>query len=657
MLVLDERTAERARAEDANELENPVLSRWRRALALGARAEGNAYPDGETGSALDLRRERLADVFREESALLDPISAGLAARALVAIVADPEGVIVSTHGGGAFMDPAARVRLVCGARWTEEVRGTNAIGTAIVERRPVAVLGSAHLEERNHGLFCYATPVHDAYGELACVLDVTGPMAAHDPAVGVAVQAAGAGLARALRAIAFAQAGTSVIRSIERLVMCSHAPAFLAEPDGAIRVVNDAARAELAISRGAPLTCERVFGASYNQLLDLACAGERPLFETRGGGHEASDSRAARGRVFDVMLDPIMGTNGRALAIAVHLTARIAPTFQPPLGQFTRRRSEPPAPPSTPVLPDAFAEVASRDPEVDRAKGSAARFAETTLPVLLLAETGTGKELFARAIHRASPCARGPFVPVNCGAVTKGLLESELFGYAPGAFTGASRGGAEGKLAAAHGGTLFLDEVAEMPEALQAALLRVLEDGTFTPVGDARPRKATFRLICATCRDLPALVSSGAFREDLFYRIYGASVSIPPLREREDRVWLARTLLARLSPGKDLDADAEQWVMEHDWPGNVRELLSAVAHAAALAGPRALVRREDFPRPLLPRKRRGGAPAIASRKQIVADAFQEALDACDGNVSRAAEKLGVARSTLYRAGFPKGGRG
>jgi transcriptional regulator of acetoin/glycerol metabolism len=667
VLVLDELTADQARGlgpETPEARDNAVLSRWLRAHELGARPSGETYPDGETGSALDLRRERLADVFREENALLTPIAGQLAARGLVAIVADPDGVILSSHGGGTFIDPAARVRLVCGARWSEDARGTNAIGTAIAEARPVAVLGSAHFEERNHGLFCYATPVRDAYGDLIAVLDVTGPMIAHDPAVGVAVQAAGAGLERALRAISYAQAGSSVLRSIERLIMCSGTPAFLAEPQGALRIVNDAARAELGVTHQTSLTCERVFGASYTDLVRLALDGKGTRFESGG-------------RVFDVELDPIFGAQGRALAVTIHLFPR---TPVRPLGRLSRPRSEPPpsasmavaqpTPISTPVISTpvstrggqpmspAFEEIASADPEVDRAKSDAARFASTALPLLLLAETGTGKELFARAVHRASPSARGPFIPVNCGAFTPSLLESELFGYAPGAFTGASRTGAEGKLSAAHGGTLFLDEVAEMPDALQAALLRVLEDGTFTPVGDARSRKVSFRLICATCRDLPGLVSAGKFRQDLFYRIYGACVKIPPLRDRADRLWLAQTLLSRIAPGKALATDAAHFIEEHDWPGNVRELKSALAHAVALSGPRTLLAHEDFPRPLLPSPR--STPKVGatggSRKEVLEAAFRQALDACDGNVSRAAEKLGVARSTLYRAGFPAGQR-
>ncbi len=506
VLVLDEAAAGVARAARESSTapsNNEVLSRWRRSERLGVIADAHAYPEGTSDSDLASRRARLADVFREEGALLGPIAAGLAERALVALIADPDGVILASHGGGDFLDPAARVRLVCGARWSEEARGTNAIGTALVEARAVAVIGCAHYEERNRGLFCYATPLRDPFGELVAVLDVTGPMLAHDPSVGVAVQAASAGIERSLRTLAYAQAGASMLRNLERLAHSSNAPTFLCDPDGQLRVVSSSAREELGLDAHTQPTCEQIFGVTYTVLLRAALEGERSHFETP----QAS---------YDVFLDPLLTTSGRALGLTIRLERRGPKTptsIRPP-------RSTPQASASLrDSLPSSFDPIFAEDPHVRQAKGAAWRFAQTELPVLLLAETGTGKELFARAIHDSSARSSGPFVAVNCGAFTEGLLESELFGYAPHSFTGAAREGAMGKLASAHGGTLFLDELGEMPSKVQAVLLRVLDDGSYTRVGEARPRQANFRLICATCKDLPSLVSQGRFRQDLLYRV------------------------------------------------------------------------------------------------------------------------------------------
>ena len=612
MLILDESRA-------------PLLQeRWERAERLGARADGEAYPTGTSGSDLALRRERLCDVFREERALIEPITEQLAARGLVALVADPDGVILAAHGGGEFLTPAARVRLVEGACWSEQARGTNAIGTAIAERRSVAVVGAAHFEERNRGLFCYAAPIHDAYGDLAAVLDVTGALTLHDPAVGVAVHAAGAALERALRGLAFAGTGAGALPAIERLVHRCAAPSLLVEASGEVRIANTAALA--AFPAGGRLSCERLFGLPFSQLAELARAG------TAGPRSVRFETRSA---AYDVELEPILGARGRALAVLVHMDTVRARTTHSHASRVT----------ALPAAHPAFDAILAADPGVVRAKVAAARFAGTVLPVLLLAETGTGKELFARAVHDASARAQGPFVPLNCGALAPALLESELFGYAPGAFTGASRTGAEGRLGAANGGTLFLDEIAEMPDALQAALLRVLDDGVYHRVGEAKPRRADFRLVCATCRDLPALVEAGTFRRDLFYRIHGALVTIPPLRERGDRVWLAERLLERIPDAPPLSDEARAWVSEHDWPGNVRELKSAMTHAAALAEGR-LILREDFPAILLGRTRHAGA---RTRDELMLDAVHEAVRQCNGNLSEAARRLGVARSTVYRA--------
>jgi sigma-54 dependent transcriptional regulator, acetoin dehydrogenase operon transcriptional activator AcoR len=606
----------------------PLLKeRWERALRLGVRADGDAYPLGASGSDLAVRRDRLSDVFREERALIEPITEQLAARGLVALVADPDGVIVSAHGGGAFLSPAARVRLVEGACWSEQARGTNAIGTAIVEKRSVAVVGAAHFEERNRSLFCYATPIHDGYGELVAVLDVTGDMALHDPAVGVAVQAAGTAVERALRNVAFARAGAGVLAAIERLVHRARTPTLLVEATGGVRIANAAALQAFPV--GGELTCARLFGLSFAELDQLARSP---------GSRDRSVRFETRAVAYRVELEPLAGPGGRTLAVLVHLDAERD-------GRVFAAAHRPAATP----MHAAFDAIRARDEGVARAKGAAARFAGTSLPVLLLAETGTGKELFAHAIHGASARARGPFVPLNCGALAPSLLESELFGYAPGAFTGAARAGSEGRLGAAHGGTLFLDEIAEMPEALQAALLRVLDDGVYQRLGESKARRADFRLVCATCRDLPALVEAGAFRRDLFYRIHGALVTIPPLRERSDRVWLAEELLAREAPdAPPLAEDARAWIAEHDWPGNVRELKSAITHALALAEGREITR-DDFPRFLLGRARAGASASAKTRDELMRDAVRDAVRACNGNLSEAARRLGIARSTVYRA--------
>ncbi|MCW5802475.1 MAG: sigma 54-interacting transcriptional regulator, partial [Deltaproteobacteria bacterium] len=290
---------------------------------------------------------------------------------------------------------------------------------------------------------------------------------------------------------------------------------------------------------------------------------------------------------------------------------------------------------------DAFAAVFAEDAGVLAAIAWSRRLAASELPVMLLAETGTGKELFARAIHAASPRAAGPMLALDCGAFAETLLESELFGYAPGAFTGADRDGRRGLLHAARGGTLFLDEVAEMSPAMQAALLRVIETGTYRRVGDTRLERTDVRILCATCRDLPAMIEAGTFRRDLYYRLKGAMVRIPALHERTDVLELARHLLA----DADLEPDAAAAIAAHPWPGNVRELKSTLAVARLNAGG---ARRIEVAH--LPPELAAPAPAPVQGELEVAEreALRRALVEAGGNLSVAARKLGVARSTLYR---------
>ena len=463
-------------------------------------------------------------------------------------------------------------------------------------------------------------------GDIVAVLDVSGPVSNHDLAVGIAVQTAGFALSRALRASAFADANGGALGAIERLVHHASGPAMLIEASGVVRVVNERARAALPLPPpGAALSCERVFGVSFPEL-DAAAGQKDTRFQTRTG-------------TYRLTIDRVAGDARRTLALLVYFEYQASPTTRSGSTQV----STPPA-----LEPSAFDVILGNDVSLVRAKALASRFAKTELPVLLLAETGTGKELFAHAIHETSPRAARPFVALNCGALSPQLIASELFGHGPGAFTGASRGGTEGRIGAASGGTLFLDEIAEMPEDLQAALLRVLDDGVYQRVGETRDRRADFRLVSATSRDLPAMVRDGRFRSDLFYRIKGACVTIPALRDRSDVAFVAERLLHASMPGASLAMDASQFIAEHTWPGNVRELKSAIMHALALADG-TVITRAHLPDVMITGLANTSDPAPTTRKALVREAIDATLRVCAGNVSEAARRLGVGRGTIYRA--------
>ncbi len=299
-------------------------------------------------------------------------------------------------------------------------------------------------------------------------------------------------------------------------------------------------------------------------------------------------------------------------------------------------------------------DLISRSPSMRRIFDILPQVAASGSTVLVQGETGTGKELLARAIHGMSPRAGGPFIAVNCGALPDALLESELFGYKAGAFTGASKD-KPGRLALAAGGTLFLDEIGEVSPALQVRLLRVLQERTYEPLGATKPLKADVRVIAATNRDLVQLVKKGSFREDLFYRINVVKLVLPPLRKRrEDIPLLVEHFIERFnrSQGKRITgvgSEVMAFLMAHDWPGNVRELENLIEHAFVLCDKGRIELKtlpEDFiaHAPLNPA--RCGMSEV--RRSIEAHAIREALKRSHGNRRAAARELGIHKSTLFR---------
>jgi len=306
-----------------------------------------------------------------------------------------------------------------------------------------------------------------------------------------------------------------------------------------------------------------------------------------------------------------------------------------------------------------FASFIGTSPAAIEVKRQARRAAQTDSTVLLLGETGTGKELLAHAIHAGSARAGRPFVGVNLAAVPETLLEAEFFGAAPGAYTGADRKGRDGKFKLADKGTLFLDEAGDMPLALQAKLLRALQEQEIEPLGSNKVIKVDVRVIAATSRDLKAMVAEGSFREDLYYRLNVLPVRLPPLRERlSDLEALAEHLLESIAartgmPQRELGAPALAALAAHRWPGNIRELRNALEQAAMLTD-HARLSAEDFaqvlPAPGVQAERRKPGQ-LRPLPQLIAElersSIQSALVATGGNKVSAARMLGISRATLY----------
>jgi transcriptional regulator of acetoin/glycerol metabolism len=320
-----------------------------------------------------------------------------------------------------------------------------------------------------------------------------------------------------------------------------------------------------------------------------------------------------------------------------------------------------PAVPS-PSHEDPFAALDLGDDAVATVVSRLGRAAQSNLPILLHGETGTGKELFARAVHAASPRRRAPFVAVNCASIPENLIESELFGYRPGAFTGASARGAKGLIQQADGGTLFLDEIGDMPLAMQSRLLRVLAEKEVTPVGSDTPVKTDFRVISATHRDLRSRAARGEFREDLMFRLHGLAVTLPALRTRSDIDELARRLLDAEQPaiGRKLTLSpcAKLLIRRLPWPGNIRQLKQVLTTAAWL-GDASTIRATDIEAALetgcsdaaLPSAQAdpdGGSGAEGWRAGDERSVLLLSLKRNRWNVSLTAREFNTARTTIYR---------
>jgi sigma-54 dependent transcriptional regulator, acetoin dehydrogenase operon transcriptional activator AcoR len=311
---------------------------------------------------------------------------------------------------------------------------------------------------------------------------------------------------------------------------------------------------------------------------------------------------------------------------------------------------------------DALTALDTGDARWRSAADKARRVVAKPIPVLIQGESGVGKELFARALHASGPRRGAPFVAINCGAIPESLIESELFGYVAGAFTGARKEGSLGRLREADGGTLFLDEIGDMPLALQTRLLRVLQERTVTPVGAGKAVPVDFALVCATHSKLAEAAEQGSFRQDLYYRINGLTVQLPALRERTDFCALTERLLADLSPEREVQLAPELLarLSVFAWPGNLRQYASVLRTACAM-----LLDAEDtldwahMPDDLVDALRVGQvvkavplesafSQAPQSLQALGDAAIQQALEAAHGNVSLAARQLGISRQTLYR---------
>ncbi|CAG8869800.1 sigma-54-dependent Fis family transcriptional regulator [Pseudomonas fluorescens] len=573
----------------------------------------------EHGRVLE-SRERLQQVLHIAGNEMTSLHQQLSGAGHAVLLTDARGVILNCVTAPAERQIFERAGLWLGADWSEACEGTNGIGTCLVERQSLTIHQDEHFRGRHTGLTCSASPVFDPHGELLAVLDVSS--ARRD----VSRQSQ-------FHTMALVNLSAKMIEScyflrcfdnqwLLRFHLQAESVGLFSEGllafdgEGRICAVNQSALNLLGHIRGGLLgkPVEAFFDCSLDEVLGRASTNAAASWPLR-----TRDGR----KLFAVL----RGEARRPLPIPMVPAAKVAQA--PRLSGI--------------CLDDVTLQADFR---------KALRVYERDVPLLINGETGSGKEAFAKAVHHASQRAEKAFVALNCAAIPESLIESELFGYRGGSFTGARKEGMRGKLQQADGGTLFLDEIGDMPLAMQTRLLRVLEDRQVVPIG-GEPESVNVRIISATHRNLLDRVQDGSFREDLYYRLNGLEVALPPLRERSDKSRLLDFLLAEEAGGETvlIEGPAREALLGFAWPGNVRQLRNVLRTLAALCED-GRIGLEDLPAMI-----RSARPAVAQAIEEPSEhpledaerlALLNALEQTRWHMTHTAEQLGVSRNTLYR---------
>ncbi|MBB4841759.1 transcriptional regulator of acetoin/glycerol metabolism [Paucibacter oligotrophus] len=635
-------------------------------------------------SDLNLARERNQRLYLHAAPVMHMLFEQIVNTESMIVLTDAAGTILHSVGDDDFLARADKVALAPGANWAEHSRGTNAIGTALFEGSPTLIHGPEHFMHANNFLTCSAAPIFDPRGNMLGVLDVTGDHRSyHQHTMGLVRMSA---------------------RMIEnhwlsddynnRLRLHFHSRAefigtllegiLVVGPDGKLLGANRGALDLLGLS-GAALRAQ-----TLTSLLGTSTAA-----------------------VYDHFRMPLSAPMRLSLASgqSFYVTARFDWPSRPVVAGLGLLDTEPA--PAAPVKPQAEAAgpapaaklsglqyLRTGDAQVDTLVQKIQRVLDRDIPLLILGETGTGKELLARAVHVDSKRARQPFVAVNCASIPESLIEAELFGYEDGAFTGARRKGASGRILQANGGTLFLDEIGDMPLPLQARLLRVLQERSVTPLGSAKSIPVDIAVFCATHRNLREMIAAQSFREDLYYRLNGLAVRIPALRERSDLDAIVRRILLAERPqdAPTLSPPVAALFASYHWPGNIRQLANVLRTAAVMSAGEAQITpahlSDDFLEDAAASLGRAAAarpqpasvavmpvqelPAVAAEppaaslqqaeaamrasriplsqeaslgqtlEQAEIEMIRAALAAVGGNISAASKQLGISRNTIYR---------
>ncbi|KIQ89580.1 acetoin dehydrogenase [Bacillus sp. L_1B0_5] len=523
---------------------------------------------------------------------------------MMALLIDPDGYVLSLSGNKQTLKRAKHINFIEGVKWTEAAVGTNAIGTALEIEEAIMISGTEHYSVVSHSWSCAAAPIHNDDGKLIGVLDFSCPIEfSHPYMLGMVTSIAHAierecSIRVHQNELHLIHRFLDVIDSDEQVVICNHRDVIVSASKSVRERINNWSRMKLEELMHHGLEIKLEIPVYSNERMIGKCMYLKE--------NKQMNTYSAFTFIKGITFPGVTGTS-KAFQHTLEEIKLVSPT-------------------------DAS--------------------------VYVCGETGVGKEYVARAIHENSPRKDGPFIAVNCGSLPKELMESELFGYAEGAFTGARRQGYKGKFEQANGGTLFLDEIGEVPPEMQVALLRVLQERTITPIGSSKEVPVNIRIITATHKDLLRLVEEGEFRQDLYYRLHVYPLYVPSLIERkEDIPYFIQHFCERKNWNVVFPKSICNQFLQHTWPGNIRELVNALERIYILSQGREICEKQVA---LLIQTMMGNQQQLELqvenktehtlnfREKIQRDSMIEALQKTNGNVSLAAKLLDVPRSTFYK---------
>jgi transcriptional regulator with PAS, ATPase and Fis domain len=555
------------------------------------------------------------------------------------ILSDFQGYILRSIVDDGFRKEANKVRLCEGANWSEQMNGTNAIGTSLFEKKPIKVYGQEHFVKKNHILACAASPIFDPDGQILATLDATGD--------------AKAGIDQVFRLIKMA--AKDIERELQFLDMQEQFNLHKAKHEGIVDLIKEGSlfidKAGI-VSEVNPVAA-RAMGIPVKDLIGKNIQELSNIHNLWVFNHTTQDKNAlavgnkSGSALFGARAKKICDMNGNfeGIVAIVDMESRIEKRLVGDSSKYSENSNK---------TKYTFDQIVGKSVHIDKVIAMCKRVARGNSTVLLTGETGTGKEMFAQSIHGESERRTRPFIGLNCAAIPAELLESELFGYEEGAFTGARKGGNPGKFEQCHGGTLFLDEIGDMPLSAQTSLLRVLQEKQVCRIGGRQYKEIDVRIIAATHRDLNVLVKKGLFRQDLFFRLNVVNISIPPLQERKEDIELLaifffekfKTVMGR--PTMELLPQTIERLKAYSWPGNIRELENTIERLVNVVEDNMVT--PNHLSELLSDESDGLIITSHNKslKDIEQTAIRQTIIKHNGDLKAVISVLGIGKSTLYR---------